>query len=198
MNVTEEKKRSVPPAGEDRLIVQVKAGSSEAFAALAHRYIPLIKKLVGAAGVPPSERDDLTQEGLIGLLRAVGSYDNESSSFSTYASLCIKHSIISALRKYSRVSCVYLSDSPLELACSAGEESPEADLVDKENTKALYDTVSTILSPLEGRVLEMYLSGASYKVMASALSKEIKSIDNAVQRIKAKIKRAVSTDNTPW
>ena len=177
MNVTEEKKRSVPPAGEDRLIVQVKAGSSEAFAALAHRYIPLIKKLVGAAGVPPSERDDLTQEGLIGLLRA---------------------SIISALRKYSRVSCVYLSDSPLELACSAGEESPEADLVDKENTKALYDTVSTILSPLEGRVLEMYLSGASYKVMASALSKEIKSIDNAVQRIKAKIKRAVSTDNTPW
>ena len=71
-------------------------------------------------------------------------------------------------------------------------------MVDKENTKALYDTVSTILSPLEGRVLEMYLSGASYKVMASALSKEIKSIDNAVQRIKAKIKRAVSTDNTPW
>ena len=116
MNVTEEKKRSVPPAGEDRLIVQVKAGSSEAFAALAHRYIPLIKKLVGAAGVPPSERDDLTQEGLIGLLRAVRSYDNESSSFSTYASLCIKHSIISALRKYSRVSCVYLSDSPLGLA----------------------------------------------------------------------------------
>lgn len=198
MDVTEEKKRSVPPAGEDRLIIQAKAGSSEAFTALAHKYNPLIKKLVGAADVPSSERDDLTQEGLIGLLRAVRSYDNESSSFSTYASLCIKHSIISALRKYSRVSCVYLSDSPLVLACSAGEESPEAALVDKENTKALYDTVSTILSPLEGRVLEMYLSGASYKEMASALSKEIKSIDNAVQRIKAKIKRAVSTDNTPW
>ena len=194
----EEKKRSVLPAGEDRLIVQAKAGSSEAFAVLAHKYIPLIQKPVGTAGVPPCERDDLSQEALIGLLRAVRSYDSESSSFSTYASLCIKHSIISALRKYSRVSHVYLSESPLELACSGGEVSPEADLMDKESAKALYDTVSTILSPLEGRVLEMYLSGTSYKMMASVLSKEVKSIDNAVQRIKAKIKRAVSTDNTPW
>ena len=94
----EEKKRSVLPAGEDRLIVQAKAGSSEAFAVLAHKYIPLIQKLVGTAGVPPCERDDLSQEALIGLLRAVRSYDSESSSFSSYASLWIEHSIIRALR----------------------------------------------------------------------------------------------------
>ena len=177
---------------EEETIARARSGSSEAFAALAERYVPLIKKHVGRSYVPASERDDLMQEGLIGLLKAVRSYDCRYSSFATYASLCIKHSIISALRKYSRASCVYLSGSPLELTDCCEADGPEVDLVGRENVRALYETVFGILSPMERRVFELYLSGASYKAMAVSLGLGVKSVDNAVARIKAKIKRSVS------
>lgn len=177
---------------EEETIARARSGSSEAFAALAERYVPLIKKHVGRSYVPASERDDLMQEGLIGLLKAVRSYDCRYSSFATYASLCIKHSIISALRKYSRASCVYLSGSPLELTDCCEADGPEVDLVGREDVRALYETVFGILSPMERRVFELYLSGASYKAMAVSLGLGVKSVDNAVARIKAKIKRSVS------
>ena len=69
---------------------------------------------------------------------------------------------------------------------------PEVDLVGRENVRALYETVFGILSPMERRVFELYLSGASYKAMAVSLGLGVKSVDNAVARIKAKIKRSVS------
>lgn len=181
-----------PGTAEQELIIASRNGSGEAFDTLCASFKPLIYSYIMSLNVSPSERDDLYQEGLIGLLKAVRSFDNESSSFSTYASICIKRSIISALRKLNRNNRFELSANP-ESDFSSAEwvPSPEYGVVERENSREWYNTFINDLSPFERRTFHMYMRGASYSRMAKELSCSEKSIDNAMTRIRAKLKRRI-------
>ncbi len=176
---------------QNTLVASAKAGSDVAFEMLAEQYAGLLKKYVLALNVPTAEREDLMQEAFLGLLRAVRTFDGKSSTFATYASTCVKNSVISALRRY-----VYrhneVSLEGIELTAEETVlDSPEIALIDVETTNGLHDKFVSVLSAYEKTVFEMYLAEIPYVTMAKKLGKNEKSIDNAIQRIKAKLKKLV-------
>lgn len=175
---------------EYKLVVSSRSGDSDAFSILYGKYKSIIYGYISSLSVPLSEKDDLFQEGLIGLLKAVRSYDNESSSFATYASLCIKRSIISALRKYNRNYRYELSADPTATSLNMDYvPSPEADVVERESVHERYINFIGSLSSYETQTFTLYIKGWSYSAMAEKLSCSEKSIDNAMTRIKSKMKK---------
>ncbi|MDL2287070.1 sigma-70 family RNA polymerase sigma factor [Eubacteriales bacterium OttesenSCG-928-G02] len=174
---------------EADLIAAAKSGDSNAFEQLYKRYSAIINNYISYVSVPRSERDDLFQEGLIGLLKAIRTYDNISSSFATYASLCIKRSIISALRKYNRNNRIVLSANPTIVSdMNDYVPSPETDMVNNEEVNQRYEQFIYTLSKFERNTFNLYITGLSYASMAKKLNCSEKSIDNAVMRIKRKLK----------
>ncbi len=176
---------------ESALVASAKEGDSDAFDLLASRYQGFLSSYISSLSVLPSEKEDLMQEALIGLLRAVRSYDTEKAGFSTYVSACVKNSVISYLRRYGRQNKVL----PMEDVSSAGGDydanTPELHFIDHESTAQLQQKVFSVLSPYETKVFEMYLAETPYALIAKRLNKNEKSIDNAIQRIKAKLKKLV-------
>lgn len=176
---------------ETGLIANAAAGDFFAFSSLVNRYDPALRHVVNSICSDKTEREDMMQEGLIGLLKAVRTYDNSSSSFSTYAFLCIRNSVISAKRKYNREIHTTGFEDTLEkldsMPATLRERSPEDVLLDKEMTSMLYDGVMRLLSVYEKNVFEMYLDGAKNQQIAMKLNKDAKSVGNAVARIKKKL-----------
>lgn len=139
----------------------------------------------------PMEKDDLVQEGMIGLLAAINSFnENKNTSFTTYSNRCIDNSIQTALRKFSR-----MKDIPQSNLVSLEDEnidthyilSAEDEFLAKESvlnlSKALYED----LSKFENEVLRLFMIGCSYTEIANKLDKNTKAIDNAIQRIRKKL-----------
>lgn len=176
---------------ENDLVNSAKQGNARAFELLAAKYQRLLDWYVRQLNLPVSEKDDFIQEGLIGLLKAVRTYDSKSSSFLTYASLCIKNSIISAVRKYNKNFSTLSYDDISDNTIPDMTSSPESNIIDRESVGILYNKVFSVLSPYELNVFEMYLSGMSYSDMASKLNREPKSVGNAVYRIKKKLKQTL-------
>lgn len=176
---------------ESALIASAKGGDEAAFALLAERYHGFLQSCISSLPVPAHEKEDLMQEALIGLMRAVRSYDGVSSRFSTYVAACVRNSIVSWLRRYGKQRCEIPYDDVQELALRLEQTTPEVKLADIESTKQLHDKAFSVLSPYERTVFEMYLAEIPYAVMAKKLNKNEKSIDNAIQRIKAKLKKLV-------
>lgn len=181
-------------ANENALVASAKSGDEAAFASLAEKYHGFLSGYVSSLSVPEREKEDLMQEALIGLLRAVRSYDGVSSRFATYVAACVRNSVITSLRRYGKQS----KEVPLDCAARAAAIAKQADpgtpeltLVDIETTNLLHDRIFSVLSKYERAVFEMYLAEIPYAVMAKKLNKNEKSIDNAVQRIKAKLKKLV-------
>lgn len=175
---------------EEALIASAKNGDELAFEAIANSYKRVLDFHIKNLSPHPSSYDDLFQEGLIGLLKAVRSYDGKSSSFATYASLCVKNSIISGVRKYSKQTSktVVLPD-----IISEDETAPSAEevLLDNVRVRMLYDKVYEALSEYERTVFDMYLSDMSYENIAFVTGKDVKSATNAVFRIRQKLKQIV-------
>lgn len=175
---------------EETLIESAKNGDEQAFEILAKSYKRVLDFHIKHIDANPSNRDDLFQEGLIGLLKAVRSYDGKSATFATFASLCVRNSIISGVRKYANQSSKTVSmpeTMPEETAPSAEEVH-----LDGERAKLLYDKVYQSLSVYEKTVFDMYLSDISYESIAFVTGKSVKSISNAVFRIRNKLKQIVS------
>ena len=172
---------------ETELIANAKNGDNEAFERLVRSYKRMVDFHIRHIDSNPSNYDDLFQEGLLGLLKAIRSYDGRSSSFSTYASLCVRTSIISGVRKYSTQTSktVLLDDKAKE-----DETVPSAEDVhlDDVRAKLLYDKVCSSLSPYEKTVFEMYLSDIPYESISFVTGRSVKSISNAVFRIRSKLK----------
>ena len=139
-----------------------------------------------ASFVSAADEEDLYQEGLVGLLKAVRTYDGVSSAFATYASSCICHSVISAARRLRKQNgdVVPLDDTEL-----VSGSSPESDLLDRESISLLYERVFSQLSGYERSVFELYLSDRSYADIARVMGKTEKSIANAICRIRRKLKK---------
>lgn len=168
-------------------------GSDSAFTVLTDRYIGLIRSITSRYRVAGLEPEDLTQEGLMGLLCAVKSFKEDGgASFRTYASLCINRRLVSLLKRSesgrSKALNDYVSidDEGCE-AMSAGE-SPEDMYIGKESLSTLISAVTKLLSQKERQVFGLYLAGESYAEISRTLGMNAKAVDNAMQRIRRKLR----------
>lgn len=188
---------------DEQLIKEIRSGNQEATEYLVKKYYPLVIKSTRTLFLIGADDEDLTQEGLIGLFKAIQSYDdNNTASFYTYAQLCIKRQIYSAIKASNREKHSPLN-SYISFYSSANEydiqliENLEADnktnpehvILDQENATSIERLLSSRLSKMEQTVLPLYLDGLSYNDIAKKLGKPTKSIDNAVSRIRDKVKQ---------
>ena len=144
------------------------------------------------------ENDDLIQEGMIGLFKAVRDYQpDRDATFQTFAGICVDRQIYNAIpssngQKHQPLnSYISLSEQDGENEEHLGDtwvENPESIIIDQENVQSLEQEITTTLSPMENQVLEYYLAGNGYGEIAQIMGKTPKSIDNALQRIRTKIK----------
>lgn len=177
----------------------VKEGNSEAFAELTARYMFLVRAKATPFHSTQIEIDDLCQEGLLGLLSAARTYDaSNRASFRTYAGVCIANRVIMAYRSAASrknrplSDFVSLSESGApELSLPGVDCDPEALLSDSENVRMMWQRMKAELSPLELQVLQLYLSGYSYGEISERLSITTKAADNALQRVRAKLKNRI-------
>jgi len=152
-----------------------------------------------------ADKDDLIQEGMIGLYKAIKDYNEEkNAAFKTFANLCITRQIITAVKASTRQKHLplnsYLSlDKPLfdeETDVTVGESmiselytEPEEQIIHSEDIKNIKQAINTVLTDMEKRALKLYLEGRSYKEISEILKKAPKSIDNALQRVKKKLEK---------
>ena len=178
---------------DEELVLLCREGIQDAFAALSVRYIYVIKGKAADFKGMAVEDEDLFQEGLIGLDNAVKSFDSHgSASFRTYAGVCIRNRIISAVRKANSSSnAIHNSAPPLSEqtdAPSAPFTEPENAVVAVEKTGEIFKVIRETLSELERNVLSLYLDGKSYEEIAGELNISKKTCDNAMQRVRRKLK----------
>ena len=161
----------------------VKAGSEDAFKILAEKYDGIINYNLSKVTVPAGaskwcDKEDLYQECRIVLYKAAKRYDNlKCVKFATYANACIKNYLASFFRKYGRIE-----------VCASLEDIPESELVSFDDYFCEFDDMFEILTSFERQVFLMYIERKSYKHIAEIMNKSVKSIDNAVCRIKRKFK----------
>lgn len=186
---------------DEELIKRLRAGETMIADYLMEKYKGMVRKKARAMFLIGGDTDDLIQEGMIGLFKAVRDYQpDRETSFQSFANVCIDRQIYSAIKSSNRQkhqplnTYVSLSDKETEenLRDSCVEhDNPEAILIDRENVTALKKEIEKSLSPLEKQVLRLYLDGNGYMEIAGILGKTPKSIDNALQRIRGKIKSCI-------
>lgn len=174
----------------------VSRGNADAFAELTARYMSVIRAKAAPLHSALLETDDLCQEGLLGLLNAAHTYrPGCGANFRTYAGVCISNRMIMAYR--SSVSgknvpfsnSVSLNDENVpDLPIRDDASDPEAMLADSENFSLMWREIEHVLSGLELRVLERYLNGCTYREISETLGISRKAADNALQRIRLKLK----------
>ncbi len=177
---------------EADLIASAKSGDDNAFATLADSYKRVVDIQLCLCNPPAYMKDDLFQEGLIGLFKAVKTYDGKSAAFVTYATACIRNNILSGIRKLSGQNALSAQTSA-EYSQEQTVPSAEDVLIDGVRARALYETVCKALSSYEKLVFDMYLSDLSYEEIAFITKKSVKSTSNAVYRIRTKLKRIVGS-----
>ena len=178
------------------------SGSREAEEILVCRYTRLVRTCARPFFLIGGDSEDLTQEGMVGLIKAVREYDAEkSASFRTFAEVCIRNRLYSVLRAAARDKHSPLNQSvPLDPpffdsnSYTSGtndlaQGNPETFLIDREHTAALLAGVRKQLSEFEAKILGYYLDGLSCREIAGLVGKPPKSVDNAVQRIRRKVAR---------
>ncbi len=186
---------------DEELLAACKNGkeNEEALGVLLMRYKHTVNMVARAYFLSGGDTDDLLQEGMIGVFKAISTY-NGKSSFKNYAYKCIKTTILSAVKKSGR-----LKNKPLynyiSLSSEEGDDDknaflsddsfdPEEKYINDEAEKELKARIKESLSELEYKILNLYLAGYSYREIAEKTDKSVKSVDNAVQRIRKKILRA--------
>lgn len=187
---------------DEQLIERLRAGEKEIMDYILEKYKPLVRKKTNALYLIGGENEDLIQEGMIGLFKAVRDYnDKKECSFASFAQLCISRQLYSALeasnRKKHRPLNTYISlsaedkegQSILEESFSHNTSSPEEWILEQEKLEELQMRMKERLSEMEQQVLELYLEGNNYIQIAEILEKSPKSMDNALQRIRQKIRQ---------
>lgn len=198
---------------DEELIRNIREGDRMAADVLMERYKGLVLGRARSMYMLGGDSDDLIQEGMIGLYKAVRDFDaSKETSFKTFATLCVSRQLYTAVRASSRDKHLPLNtaislDSPTDAGkqneesgnvtelvntlASDPEFNPENSLIENENLSILQEKIEKKLSPLEKRVLELYLSGMSYTQIAQTLSIGPKAADNALQRIRTKLRREI-------
>jgi RNA polymerase sporulation-specific sigma factor len=194
------------PQVEDAfLIALAKQGSADAYHRLVRRYYGFVRLKASSYFLAGGDSDDLIQEGLVGLYKAIRDYRSDrESSFRNFAELCITRQIITAVKTATRNKHTplnqYISfastpsgdsgdnDSTLdEMLPGSSVHDPVNQVISSEELRALVGCLSTALSDLESRVLALYLDGHSYEEVGRRLGCDCKTVDNALQRVKRKV-----------
>lgn len=187
---------------DEEVVELAKSGDEEAYGHIIARYRNLVYKKAKSYYIKGAEEEDLIQEGMIGLYKAVKDFDSNKSSFSSFAKICVSRHMITAVKNSARNKHMPLN-SYVSLNAEKGEKedfahdiadetsvvNPEEILIDRENLHGITYRINRILSKLELEVLALYLDGRSYKEIAEKINKEPKAVDNAVQRIRKKIEK---------
>ena len=189
---------------DNRLQAIAAGGDRLAEEQLAMRYTQLVRACARPLFLAGGDSEDLIQEGMLGLLTAIRQFDPEmNASFKTYAEICIKSRMYSAVKSAARLKHLPLNDclsldhilseeSQTQLAANpeAFRRTPEEQVLARESKIEFYNASAQQLSKLEKQVLELYLDGLSYSGIALRTHRNEKSVDNAVQRIRRKLARS--------
>ena len=193
---------------DEELLMQLAAGNDSITDYLCRKYKHLVMKKANALYLIGAEKEDLIQEGMIGLFKAIRDFSPEKeSSFYHFAELCITRQMYHAIEASRRLkhaplnSYVSLSEETNEEGGltlgdtleGATEQNPERLLIQQEAYRDFFEHLETILSPMEKQVCDLYLQGMDYRQIADYLGKTPKSIDNALQRIRGKIGKLENT-----
>ena len=180
---------------DEELIVRYRDGDTDAMDFIFERYKHLVRKKAKAMFLAGGDNDDLIQEGMIGLFKAIRDFClDKDSSFFHFAGLCIHRQLYSAIeasnRKKHQPLNSYLSFFEQGAEGSIGfTSSPEQLVIEQEVSRELWNRVNSRLSPMEKQVLQFYLDGNNYMQIAGLMKKSPKSVDNALQRIRQKIRQ---------
>ena len=192
---------------DEQLLCDYKNGNQEIMDYLMVKYKSMVRKKARAMYLLGGENEDLIQEGMIGLIKAVRDFDvTQKTSFSSFAELCVSRQMYSEIEASNRKKHLPLNsyvslyeDSEqvgegrslplIDTIESSKENDPEVLYFGKEYTEAFAEQLKELLSPLENHVLYLHLMGTDYRTIAELLGKSPKSVDNALQRIKTKAQK---------
>lgn len=190
---------------DEDIVDAVREGDSDALEYLINKYRNFVRAKARSYFLIGADREDIIQEGMIGLYKSIRDFRGDKlSSFKAFAELCVTRQIITAIKTATRQKHIPLNsyvslDKPiydedsdrtlLDVICGTRVTDPEELIINKEEFVGLEDKMGEILSDLERKVLMLYLDGRSYQEIAVDLDRHVKSIDNALQRVKRKLER---------
>jgi RNA polymerase sporulation-specific sigma factor len=194
------------------LVALAKSGSPDAYDRIVRRYHGFVRLKASSYFLAGGDSDDLIQEGLVGLYKAVRDFRTDrESSFRNFAELCITRQIITAVKTATRNKHTplnqYVSFSASPASAMEGEPTldevipgpsvhdPVNQVISSEELRSLVACLSTVLSDLESRVLSLYLDGYSYEAVGERLVCDTKTVDNALQRVKRKVGAHLASRN---
>ena len=198
---------------DEEIVAQIKSGDEKALSYILDKYKELVNMKVGKYFLIGAEREDIVQEGMIGLYKAIKNFaPDKQNSFKSFANICIERQLITAIKTSNRQKHLPLN-SYLSLNISAYDNNEEdgAELIDtfdgntaedpletvmkKEYYEQMQNNIEKSLSKFEKQVLERFIKGESYSVIAKKLDSPIKSVDNAIQRIRKKAIKNMLDEN---
>ena len=196
---------------DEQIIVEIHLGNTEALEYLITKYRQLVKIRARTYFLIGADREDIIQEGMIGLYKAIRDFRGDKlSSFRAFAELCITRQIITAVKTATRQKHIplnsYISlDKPifdeeseqtlLDVITNLDNRDPIQQMISQEEYMYFEGKLDEVLSSLEKEVLNLYLEGQSYQEISEKLNRHVKSIDNALQRVKRKLERHLSVKN---
>lgn len=197
---------------DEELLINLRDGDGKAIDIIIERYKEFVRKKAGTMFILGADREDLIQEGMIGLYKAVRDYDaGRDASFYTFADLCVSRQMYKAVEAGNRKKhaplnsyiSIYDDESGaggpgdgvniLEIILSETGRSPEDMVIDREQTKDLEQKIYDSLSDFERKVLNLRLTGLAYTDIARILGRDEKSTDNALSRIKVKVRKIIDS-----
>ena len=181
----------------DNVILQAKKGDEQAIEQIVTQYKGLVRSYANKFFLAGGDKDDLLQEGMLGLFCAITNYDESKGSFPAFVKLCVLREILDAVRSDSGVKNKPLSNSVdiEEIKDYADGASPLETLIEKEYFAKIMDLISTVLTPVERLVLTLFAEGFSYDDIMRKTGKSYKSIDGALQRARKKLQNHLYSTN---
>ncbi|WP_407639949.1 RNA polymerase sporulation sigma factor SigH [Alicyclobacillus vulcanalis] len=196
---------------DEELVEAVHQGDTDALDYLIHKYKNFVRAKARSYFLIGADREDIVQEGMIGLYKSIRDFRGDKlSSFKAFAELCITRQIITAIKTATRQKHIPLNsyvslDKPiydedsdrtlLDVICTVRVADPEELIINQEEFDDIEGKMSELLSDLERQVLMLYLDGRSYQEIAVDLARHVKSIDNALQRVKRKLEKYLTVRN---
>jgi len=205
MNVMDAETPHYGDMDDENIVELVAAGDKNAQEYLVHKYKNFVKAKARSYFLIGADKEDIIQEGMIGLFKATRDFKpDKQSSFRAFAELCVTRQIITAIKTATRQKHIPLNSyvslnkpifdeesdrTLLDVISGSRITDPEELIIGREEFNDIEDKMGEALSPLERQVLMAYLDGKSYQEMALVLKRHVKSIDNALQRVKRKFER---------
>ena len=192
---------------DEALVERSQAGDARADEKLCERYKNIVRIKARPYFLIGADREDLVQEGMIGLYKAIRDYTPDHNAvFRSFAEMCIVRQLISAIKRATRKKHAPLNtyvslygstfaeednrERPLlDTMAMVRTESPEDAFISKESTEHILGSIEKLLTPLEKQVIDLFMDGYSYQQIAAALGRGTKTVDNALQRIKRKLEK---------